>query len=302
MAREPNISQDQVSRAAAAIREGGGRPTARAIRERLGTGSMATVLKYFQAWQDAQVKPADDPIALPPALQRGLLDFVAAEVEKNKAELHAQLDVMNQANADLILESERQSLIIENLTASLEAAHAEKAELAGRLSQVEAERDAARGESVTERAAAESARTDLAKALLRLEAMPRLEKELDTMRQALDTERAARVVAIDAERTARVEAEQTAAVSVAKLEASLEARSAIERALDESKRHEQEKEVELIEARKELKAARAGTDALRTELLTVVKPRRRRSLQATASVKKASAVQTPETGSVPQKD
>jgi hypothetical protein len=217
MAREANITQDQVSRAAESIRDAGDRPTARAIRERLGTGSMATVLKLFQAWQDAQVRPAETPVVLPQALQRGLLDFVAAEVDRSRAELHAELDIANQANADLIVESERQSLIVENLTASLEAAHAEKAQLAGRLAQVEAERDAAREEASAERAAAESARTDLAKALLRLDAMPRLEKDLDELRQELETERAI-----------RVGAEQAAAVAAAKLEASLDARQALE--------------------------------------------------------------------------
>jgi chromosome segregation ATPase len=279
MAREPNITQDQVSRAAEAIRDAGGRPTARAIRERLGTGSMATVLKFFQAWQDAQVKPAEAPVALPPALQRGLLDFVAAEVERNRTELRAELDIAAQSNADLILESERQGLIIENLTASLETVHGERAELAGRLAQVEVERDAARQEAAGERTAAESARTDLAKALLRLEAMPRLEKDLDDVRHELETVRGA-----------RVSAEQAAAVADAKLEASVEARKVLEqtldRTLDESRRHEQEKEAELANLRAELKEVHAATDALRAELLAAVKPRPRGSLPAPSPRKK----------------
>ncbi|WP_270956535.1 DNA-binding protein [Burkholderia pseudomallei] len=275
MAREPNITQDQVSRAAESIRDAGGRPTARAIRERLGTGSMATVLKFFQAWQDVQVRPAEAPVVLPQALQRGLLDFVAAEVDRSKTELHAELDIANQANADLIVESERQGLIVENLTASLEAAHAEKAELAGRLAQVEAERDTAREEAAAQRAAAESARTDLAKALLRLEGMPRLETDLADARHELETERAA-----------RVSAEQSAAVAVAKLEASLDARQAIERTLDESRRHEQDKDAELMGVRMELKEAHAAADGLRAELLAAVRPRTRRSLQAPQARKK----------------
>jgi hypothetical protein len=264
MAREATITQDQVSRAAEGIRDAGSRPTARAIRERLGAGSMATVLKFFQAWQDAQVRPAEAPVALPQALQRGLLEFVAAEVERNRTELRAELDIANQANADLILESERQGLVVDNLTASLETAHAEKAELAGRLAQVEAERDAARHEAATERAAAESARTDLAKALLRLEAMPRLEKEIDDARRKLETERAA-----------RVNAEQAAAVAGAKLDAAVEARQVLGRTLEEAKRHEQEKHAELVSLRAELKEARAASDALRATPLPAGKPRSR---------------------------
>lgn len=278
MAREPNITQEQVSRAAESIRASGGRPTARAIRESLGTGSMATVLKFFQAWQDAQVKPADVPVALPGGLQRSLLEFVAAEVDRSRSELRAELDIANQANADLIVESERQSLIVENLTASLEAVHGEKAELAGRLAQMEAERDAARDEAAAERVAAEKARTDLAKSLLQLEAMPRLEKDLDNVRSALESER-----------SARVSAEQSAAVALAKLEAALEARQAAERTLEESRRHAQESDAELASARLDLKESHATADALRTELLAVVKPRARGSLNTPRARKKGTA-------------
>ncbi|WP_174419305.1 hypothetical protein [Burkholderia diffusa] len=123
------------------------------------------------------------------------LEFVAAEVERSKGELRADLEIASQANADLIVESERQAAIVENLTATLEGAYAEKAELSGRLAQMEAERDEARHEAAAERAAAETARTDLAKALLRLVAMPRLEENLKGVREALEKERDARVKA-----------------------------------------------------------------------------------------------------------
>lgn len=270
MAREPNITQDQVSKVAEQIRDAGGRPTSRAIRERLGTGSMATVLKFFQAWQDAQVRPAEAPVALPQALQRGLLEFVAAEVERSKGELRADLEIANQANADLILESERQAAIVENLTATLESAYAEKAELSGRLAQVEAERDEARHDATAERAAAETARTDLAKALLRLEAMPRLEGDLKGVREALEKERAA-----------RVKAEQGAAVAAAKSDAAREAQQALERSLDESRQHVREREAELVEVRAELKEARAAAELLRNEQRAVLsRPRVRASLSA----------------------
>ncbi|MBN3783265.1 mucin-associated surface protein [Burkholderia sp. Ac-20345] len=278
MAREPNITQEQVSKVAKQITDEGGRPTARAIREQLGTGSMATVLKFFQAWQNAQVRPAEAPVALPQSLQRGLLEFVAAEVERSKAELQADLEIANQANADLILESERQAAIVENLTATLESAYAEKAELSGRLAQVEAERDEARNEAAAERAAAESARTDLAKALLRLEAMPRLEEDLKAVRDALEKERAA-----------RVKAEQEAAVAAAKSEAAREAQHVLERTLEEARQHGREREAELVEVRADLKDARATTDLLRSEQrASLSRPRARASLNAPRVDKKST--------------
>ena len=66
----------------------------------------------------------------------------------------------------------------------------------------------ARDEAARERGGAELARPELAKAQLRLEAMPRLEADLVAVRGILDNERAARVAA-----------EQQAAVFAAKLEA-----------------------------------------------------------------------------------
>ncbi|WP_175907388.1 MULTISPECIES: hypothetical protein [Burkholderia] len=231
---------------------------------------MATVLKFFQAWQDAQVRPAEAPVVLPQALQRGLLEFVASEVERNKGELRADLEIATQANADLILESERQTALVENLSATLESAYAEKAVLSGRLEQVEAERDEARHEAAVERAAAETARTDLAKALLRLEAMPRLEDDLKTVREALEKERAA-----------RVKAEQASAVAATKSDAACEAQQSLERTLEESRQRGREREAELVEVRAELKEARAANELLRNEQRVALgRPRARASLSA----------------------
>jgi len=76
MAREATITQEQVNAAADAIRASGAKPTARAIRDQLGSGSMATVLKFLQVWQAGQVKPAAQDVTLPPALTRRLVDFI----------------------------------------------------------------------------------------------------------------------------------------------------------------------------------------------------------------------------------
>ena len=80
MARDATISQQEVDAVAEQLRVGGERPTARAVRERLGRGSMATVLRYLQVWQAGQARPVDSAVALPPALQRSLVDFVGQEV------------------------------------------------------------------------------------------------------------------------------------------------------------------------------------------------------------------------------
>ncbi|WP_052007259.1 DNA-binding protein [Burkholderia paludis] len=233
MANEPNISQEKVSKVAEQIRDAGGRPTVRAIRERLGTGSMTTVLKFFQVWQDAQIRPAEVPVVLPHAVQRGVLDFVAAEVERGRAELRTDLEIANQVNADLVLEFERQAAVGENLSASLVRADAEKAELSGRLARMEAERDEARRGAAAERAAAESVRLDLARALLRLEALSRLEADLKAAREGLEQER-----------VARMKADQAAAVAAAKSDAARDAQQVLERTLEAFRLHGREKEAD----------------------------------------------------------
>lgn len=207
MAREATITQEQVNAAADAIRASGSKPTARAVRDHLGTGSMATVLKLLQVWQAGQVKPAAQDVTLPAQMQRYLVDFVGQEVAAARADLQADLAAAQQAQADLIAEAERQASTINGLTEELDQANSDKAEQAGKLGQMETDLATAREEAIRERQAAEVARTELAKAQLRLEALPRIEAEADRLRAELEIER-----------TARVAAEQSAAVFAARME------------------------------------------------------------------------------------
>lgn len=207
MARESTLTQEQVNAVADAIRAGGGKPTARAVREQLGGGSMATVLRLLQAWQAGQVRQTDTPIALPPGLQRAIVDFLESEVASAKSTLESDLAAAQQANADLIAESERQEKQIEEQVATIEALLADKAALNGRLGQMESDLAIARDDANAERQGAEHARTELAKALLRLEGVPRLEADLVATRTELESER-----------TRRIDAERLVAVTVAQKE------------------------------------------------------------------------------------
>lgn len=207
MAREATITQEQVDAIADAIRAAGAKPTARAVRERLGAGSMATVLRLLQLWQERQQATAGREVVLPAQVQRCLRDFVAEEVAAARADLETDLASVREAQADLIAEAERQARTIDALTAELDQARAETAALQGRLAQVTADLASAREEAAQERQAAQAARTELARAEMRLEVVPRLDGELERLREALD-----------AERTRRTDAEQAAAVLSARLE------------------------------------------------------------------------------------
>ena len=107
------------------------------------------------------------------------------ELSQAKAALAKQ----QQEAADLAAENERQGADIEDKNDAAVALQANLATLQGRLNQIEIDLATARNDALREREAAEAARIELAKALLRLEAMPRLEADLGALRVDLEKER-----------------------------------------------------------------------------------------------------------------
>lgn len=212
MGREAKITYEQVAAAADALCAANLRPSSRSVRERLGnTGSMGTINRLLQEWKASQERHIAQPLTLPPALQRAVLDFMAQELASAKAQLESALAEQRQEMTDLAIENERQVADIEERSNAEVALRAELATLQGRIAQTEGELAHAREETMREREEAASARIDLAKALLRLEGMPRLEADLKSLRDELKSERQERIAAT-----------QQAAVLEAKLEAARE--------------------------------------------------------------------------------
>jgi chromosome segregation ATPase len=212
MGREATITFEQVAAAANTMKAAGSKPTSRSIRERIGnTGSMGTVNRHLQAWRAGQEQQIAGAVALPAAVQRAILDFMGQELAAARAALESDLAEQQQEAADLATENERQAADIEAKSDDLTALRAEFTSLQGRLGQVQTDLAGAREDADRERQAAEAARIELAKSLLRLEAIPRLEADLAAVRADLDRERQGRVAA-----------ELSAAVLNAKLEAATE--------------------------------------------------------------------------------
>lgn len=210
MGREATVTFEQIAAVADAMTIEGVKPTSRAVRERLGnTGSMGTINKLLGRWKSGQERQVSAALVLPPALQRVLLEFMDNELTAARTTLETELADQQQEAADLATENERQ--VIENDAQSelIEQLRSDVAAHQGRAGQLETDLTGSREEAARERSGAELARTELAKAQLRLEAMPRLEADLVAVRGVLETERLARVAA-----------EQQSAVLVAKLEAS----------------------------------------------------------------------------------
>lgn len=209
MGRESTVTFEQIAAVADAMKIEGVKPTSRAVRERLGnTGSMGTINKLLGRWKSGQERQVSAALVLPPALQRVLLEFMDAELTSARTTLEAELADQQQEASDLATENERQVVENESQAEAIELLRAEVSKHQGRAGQLESDLVVARDEAARERSGAELARTELAKAQLRLEAMPRLEADLVGVRGVLEAERADRVAA-----------EQDAAVLTAKLEA-----------------------------------------------------------------------------------
>lgn len=265
MPREASINYDQVAAIADAIKASGGKPNPRLIRERHGSGSLGTIHKLFQQWEAGQSRQIEASLALPPALQRAILDFMAQELATARAELESKLLDAQQAANDLAAENERQGNHIEVLETEVEDLQGEKATLAGRVAQLETDLASARDEAARERQAAEAARTELAKAQLRLEAMPILEKENERLQAALDAERTART---NAERQAAA-AEAKAAGLTDRLADAQERQKQIAADLVKSDTDRQRTATELSEIQKEARAASAQVGQLQGTVSTL---------------------------------
>lgn len=197
MPRAPTITQADVNAICdrlAAV-PGGKPPSVRKIIEIHGSGGQGTVYRLFEHWQSRQERPAGTSAALSPMLQKALLEFINRETAHARADLDSQLADSKQSASDLATENDHMVSEIERQNEEILRMSEGLAGLQGRLDQLERDLLAAHGDTVRERAEAQSARTELAVALLKLEAMPRLEADLAALRGECDKERQARIVA-----------------------------------------------------------------------------------------------------------
>lgn len=162
MARESTITFEQVSAAAASIEAAGGKATSRAVREALGSGSMATVLKFMQQRKTGQAgtsQAVDD--AIDPAIARAIINQIAAKVQEATSAVTAELVELQADSASIIAENERQAAELADLATDLAAAKELASTYAGKLEQVKNDFERVLCEQVAERSAAEAAKEAL---------------------------------------------------------------------------------------------------------------------------------------------
>lgn len=221
-----SITRDLIFKAADEIAAEGRQPTIEAVKELLASwtggkgGSYATLSPAMRDWKSKARKQEQEidgvkelPISIGEQLStmaaRIWADALDAANSRFSLELEESKQIQSETIASLV-EAEsmigRQEERLEGLEADVVAEREKTGSLAATIEelrrQVEQEQlrasdeiAKAKAEAVRQSEIREAAQVGLAKAELRLEAMPKLEAEIAQLRQALDTERAARSAA-----------------------------------------------------------------------------------------------------------
>lgn len=237
----PLATYESVAAACESLSTDGLRPSVRAVITRLGGGSPNVVLDFQRQWKAGRpvVKALD--IQLDPRVNQIIAEQISKAIiatsgaaEADRAEAEETLDTVSKTCKEAEAKAEA-------LDADLHAATAQVQTLSGQVEQlkiataqakldatatIQAEqlRTAAEVAKIAvdltaERAAAEAARIALAKAELRLEAVPRIEKEIEQVRAELNQTRERATADLVAAATHSADLHEQAAVAEAKREA-----------------------------------------------------------------------------------
>lgn len=193
MARDSTITFEQVADAAEKLKAASINPTARAVRDSLGTGSMATVLKHLQNWKDGQ-RAATGPIdtSIDPLIAKVISQQMVARVSEATADLNSRLAALQLETNALIAESEHLTAQLQVREAEVGRLHTENSELSGRAGQLGADLERRSEELQAARADIEKGRVDVATMNMRLESLPGLRDEIQRLQGALaETQREA---------------------------------------------------------------------------------------------------------------
>lgn len=215
------VTQDAVYAAAEALEARGQRVSVRTIRDHLGGGSPNQITPLLSAWRAKKPQVAQADIQLDPRIGQLIAEQVkvaageaARRADERASEAEDTLQLCQQETAELTEQ-------LAAVTSSLDDVRAQREQQAGTITELREdltrtrkealeEIEAADAKADRERESAELARTALAKAELRLEALPRLEAEIERLRVALEQAQAGRQLA---EQQAAVLVAQEAAAS-----------------------------------------------------------------------------------------
>jgi len=247
MARPSEVTYELVASTAAKIQAQQGKVTTRSVREMLGTGSLATISPLLHRWaEDRQLQnPAGD--GLDASIMRAINAQIAAKVQEATTTATQRIADIQAEAASLIDEIERLETALENKDDELATLSEQHSALAGRLQQLEMESTRNIAALAAERQSTQSAHIALAKAELRLEAVPRIESEIESIRA-------------DLSKSIKLQAElhEAAAVAQALLAAEIKQREHCEKQLAEA----------IIKREEAVRYALSATEALSNERIS----------------------------------
>lgn len=214
---EPIVSYENVAAACESLVAAGKSPSVRLVRDALGGGSPNKITPLVSQWKAQRIEVKKEAVAVDPRIGALIAEMIETaannarrDAEGRLAEAEADLESVakvGRENEERIVDLEinltgaqaqaqGQAGQIEALTAQLEAIKKESAERIRSAEEKASLSIAAANEATAKaQAEAEAARTEKAKTELRLEALPRLEADLERVRVELENERQARVKA-----------------------------------------------------------------------------------------------------------
>ena len=151
MARAALITYEQVAEYARKMHAAGESPSARAILNLHGNGSLGTIQRHLKQWKDGiEVKSAIAP-TLPAPLLRMVTDFVAQEVAAGRGAVEADLAACQSEMEDLIRENERQAATLVAQEEMIDEIQGNLSTALGRAGQLESDLATARQDASVER-------------------------------------------------------------------------------------------------------------------------------------------------------
>jgi len=257
MARTSTITFGQVAQIADAMKAAGNRPTARAVRERIGSGSMGTIHKLLQQWQGKASEADEETEAaeLPMHIQNALMDFIGTEIATACEPINEELQAAKEAAEELATENERLARLIETLEKDSYNAEMARSSEKARADALHRELAEAKAHLAEANARNTEYLRDLDRSQRQTEMFASYGPDLEKARTALASSE-----------SARIEAERNAAVLTAQLTAKTEMANELGERLKAAESLASSKDTELKQANNFYQACAARLEAAAREI------------------------------------
>lgn len=182
MGRVSNLNYQQIAKVANSIKNNGEKPTARSVREVLGTGSMATIIKFLQEWNLDQNQYIQTIDLLDPSITRAINNVIATKIQERTDDITLQLkELQFECNA-LVAENAQLTEVNDNQASELLTQQKQQSEVLGRIQEIELSTISTAAALSIERQNGENSRIALAIAESRIESVPYLKEEIEKLR------------------------------------------------------------------------------------------------------------------------